>query len=62
VEERIEPFRIDARNPSLRVHKLKGEMSGQWSFSVNYKYCIIFLYENKETAVLVAVGDHDVYK
>ncbi len=62
VEERIELFRTDAKNPSLRIHKLKGKMAGQWSFSVNYAYRIIFMYEDTKTAVLIAVGDHDVYK
>ena len=62
VEERIELFRMDSRHPSLRVHKLKGKMVGQWSFSVNYSHRIVFQYEDKRTAVLIAVGDHDVYK
>lgn len=62
VEERIELFRTDIKHPSLRLHKLKGKMAGGWSFSVNYKYRIVFCYEDKKTAVLIAVGDHDVYK
>jgi mRNA interferase YafQ len=61
VEERIALFQTDPRNPALRTHKLKGVLEGKWSFSVNYAYRIVFLYEDKHTAVLLAVGDHAVY-
>ena len=61
VEERIALFRENPKNPSLRVHKLKGALAGRWSFSVNYAYRIVFVYETKGTAGLLAVGDHAVY-
>jgi len=39
-----------------------GCMEGFLSFSVNYRYRIVFQWENRKTAVLLTVGDHDVYK
>lgn len=62
VRERITLFRKNPRHRSLRTHKLKGSLRGFLSFSVNYKYRIVFQWENRRTAVLLAVGDHDVYR
>lgn len=61
VKDRIQAFREDPQHPSLYVHKLKGELRGRWSFSVNYQYRIIFVYEGKRNVALLAVGDHGVY-
>lgn len=61
-KEKITLFENDPKHPFLRTHKLKGALEGRWSFSVNYKYRIVFLYQSRETAVLLIVGDHDVYK
>lgn len=61
VKEKIDLFKKDPKHSFLKTHKLKGKLSSYFSFSVNYKYRIVFEYENKETAILLAVGDHDVY-
>ncbi len=60
--ERIAEFEEDPTKPSLRAHKLTGELKGVWSFSVNYNYRILFEYVDKKTVVLLTIGDHDVYK
>lgn len=62
VEERVALFEKNPQNPSLRVHKLKGRLHGRWSFSVNYQYRIVFMYEKKHTAILLEVGDHFIYE
>lgn len=62
IKEKITLFESDPKHPFLRTHTLKGALEGRWSFSVNYKYRIVFLYQSHETAVLLIVGDHDVYK
>lgn len=62
VFEKIELFEKNPKDPILKTHKLKGRLSGNFSFSVNYKTRIVFQYSSKEEAVLTAVGDHDVYK
>lgn len=61
-KEKIEIFRGNPRHPSLKAHKLKGKLRGSCSFSVNYKYRIIYEYESKSRVALLAVGDHDVYR
>lgn len=61
VLEKIELFKNFKNHKQLKIHKLKGVLKGRYSFSVNYKTRIVFIYESKKTAVFLAVGDHDVY-
>ena len=60
--EKIELFKNIENHKQLKVHKLKGPLSGRYSFSVNYKFRIIFTYLSKKEAVLMAIGDHEIYK
>ena len=62
VMEKIELFKDEKNHKYLKVHKLHGVLSGRYSFSVNYKTRIVFSYLSKNESVLLAVGDHDVYK
>lgn len=56
-------FRTNPFDPRLKTHKLQGRLSGFLSFSIGYKYWIIFeLAKNKKVAYFHAVGDHDVYQ
>ncbi|HLD20153.1 MAG TPA: type II toxin-antitoxin system RelE/ParE family toxin [Patescibacteria group bacterium] len=61
VKEKIALFRDGKNHIQLRVHRLKGSLAGRYSFSVNYRYRIVFMYQGKDTAILLAIGDHDVY-
>jgi mRNA-degrading endonuclease YafQ of YafQ-DinJ toxin-antitoxin module len=64
-DEAVEKMNLlkDRKNHvSLKVHKLRGALSGKWSFSVNYKTRIVFKFLSDDEAVLLAIGDHDVYK
>jgi mRNA-degrading endonuclease YafQ of YafQ-DinJ toxin-antitoxin module len=62
VKEKIILFTDPANHKKLKVHKLRGKLKGCFSFSVTYSHRIVFMYETKRRAVLLAVGDHDVYK
>jgi len=62
VMEKIELFKDEKNHKQLKVHKLHGVLLGRYGFSVNYKTRIIFLYLTKNEAVLLAVGDHEIYK
>lgn len=61
-KEKLSLFKNDPAEPSLRVHKLKGKLKGRLSFSVNYQYRIIFVYEKPNAVVLLAIGDHSIYE
>ncbi|MDA1038239.1 MAG: type II toxin-antitoxin system mRNA interferase toxin, RelE/StbE family [bacterium] len=61
--EKIELLSSVKNHESLKVHKLKAELSGRYSFSVNYKTRIVFrLLGKPPQALLLAIGDHDIYK
>ncbi len=62
VEEKIELFKKDPRHPFLKTHKLKGRLRGRYSFWVNYRTRVLFVYDSASVVALLAVGDHDVYK
>ncbi len=62
IKEKISLFQEDPKHPFLKTHKLKGPLKDFFSFSVNYEYRIIFQYESKNQATLLAVGNHDIYK
>lgn len=62
VLEKVEFFRDPTNHQQLKVHKLKGRFKDCHSFSVNYAWRIVFMYENPDSAILLAVGDHEVYE
>lgn len=62
VEAAIERFRDSPKDESLRLHKLKGQLKGYWSFSVDYRHRIVCEKDSTNTWALLNVGDHDVYR
>jgi len=62
IDEKISLFRSDPLHPFLKIHKLHGMFKNSWSFSVNYRYRIIFQYLSKDEVILLAIGDHEIYK
>jgi addiction module RelE/StbE family toxin len=55
---------LDPFHPSLRTHKLQGELKEFWACSVEYDFRIVFQFcqlegEAEESIVLVDVGTHD---
>lgn len=52
----------DAFHPSLKTHKLQGELAGSWACSVRYDLSIVFAFvqhEDEEAILLQTVGTHD---
>lgn len=62
IKAKIIQFKNRENHEQLKLHKLKGALGEYYSFSVTYKHRVVFLWEDKNTAVLLSVGDHDVYK
>ena len=62
VSEKINLFKDKSNHKGLKVHKLHGSLKDRYSFYVNYKIRIVFRYTSKNEVVLLAVGDHDLYK
>lgn len=56
-------FRKNPFDNRLKTHKLKGDLSDFYSFSVDYKTRIIFeIFKEKDMIIFHSVGDHDIYK
>ena len=61
VVEKVELLKNPINHEQLKAHKLKGVLTGRFSFSVNYKTRIVFTYISKNEILLHALGDHSVY-
>jgi len=62
INEKIKIFQDYPNHPSLKLHKLKGKMVEDWSFSVASDIRIVFSYI-EDGILLVDIGSHDeVYK
>lgn len=58
----LELLADDAFHPSLRTHKLKGNLEGSWACSVAYDLRIVFSFvehSGSEAILLEAIGTHD---
>lgn len=62
-EEKESIFRLDIFDSRLKTHKLHGKFSDLYSFSINYRYRIVFDYTNNGKDVRFhAIGTHDIYE
>lgn len=62
LQSAFEALASDAFQPSLRTHKLKGELAGAWACSLGYDLRIVFelvKHEGAEAILLLSVGTHD---
>jgi len=64
VERTLRQLAQDPFHPSLRSHKLKGQLSGAWACSVGYDVRILFEFaqnpeSGKEEVLLLTIGSHD---
>ncbi len=61
-EEKEKWFCDNPFDQRLRVHKLKGELSDKWAYSVNYSYRILFSFISSEEVIYYDIGTHEIYK
>ena len=54
-------FKENPFHPSLRLHKLKGKLAGQWSFSVTRSIRIIFKPQENGDMLFISIGSHAIY-
>ena len=55
-------FKKNPFDPILHTHKLKGELSGAWSYSVNYEYRVLFRFIKSNEVLYYDIDTHEVYK
>lgn len=62
IEKQITLFIQNPKHPSLRLHKLTGDLQELWSISISKSIRIIYIL-NADTAYFVDLGTHDeVYR
>ncbi len=64
IEEVLQLLTEDPFNSSLRTHKLKGDLEGVWSCSIDYDHRILFEFitnsdSGQEDIFLLTIGSHD---
>jgi Txe/YoeB family toxin of Txe-Axe toxin-antitoxin module len=56
-------FRRDAFDaPADPYHKLKGELSAYWAYSVNREHRVLFRFVGPTEALYYDVGTHEIYR
>jgi len=55
-------FRVNAFDPRLKTHPLKGKLKGLWSYSVDYHHRVLFEFLAHEEVLYHDIGSHDVYR
>ena len=55
-------FQNNAFGSSLRTHPLRGKLKGLWSYSVNYRYRILFEFINDREVLYHDIGSHSIYR
>lgn len=54
-------FRENPFDSRLKTHKLQGRMSEFWAFSIDFKYRIIFKFEDSDKVRFYTIGGHSMY-
>lgn len=61
VKTREKLFREDPFHPLLKTHKSKGRLKKLWSFSITFKYRILFEFVDKDEVLFFDIGGHEIY-
>ena len=61
-EMREKIFRTNPFDKRLKTHKLGGKLADFWSFSIDYRYRIIFEFKDEKTIIFHIIGDHSIYR
>ena len=62
IEKQLVLFQENPRHPSLRLHKLSGELSELWSISISKSIRMVYI-QDEDIAYFVDIGSHDeVYR
>ena len=63
VQKQILVFETNPKHPSLRLHKLSGNLDNMWSLSITKSIRMVYRLINHDIGYFVDIGTHDeVYK
>lgn len=60
--EREKIFIANPFDPRLDTHKTKGRLKGLWSYSVDFRYRVLFRFIDEESVIYHNIGDHSIYE
>lgn len=58
VKDQEDIFKDNAFDVRLKTHKLHGPRAGEWSYSVDYEYRIVFAFRDGSEVVYFDIGTH----
>lgn len=62
IQKQLKIFKENIKHPSLRTHKLKGNLANTWSISIEGNVRLLYSIKNNE-AIFFKIGNHDeVYR
>ncbi len=61
-QKKLKLFRQDPFHRSLKTHRLSGKMKDYYSFSITYSYRVLFKFLDKNRALFIDIGTHEIYK
>jgi mRNA-degrading endonuclease YafQ of YafQ-DinJ toxin-antitoxin module len=61
VEDRVALFKKDPFDPRLKTPKLTGNLKEFWSFSIDFRFRIIFEFVKADKILFHSIGDHAIY-
>lgn len=63
IEKQIKLFETNPKHPSLRTHKLTGNLTNRWSISISRGLRMVYVILKDNIAYFVDLGSHDeVYR
>lgn len=61
-EDKISILKVNPFDVRLKTHKLDTKLKKYWSFSINYRYRIIFVFDGDKIILFHHTGTHDIYR
>lgn len=62
IAKKVDIFINNPFEESLKTHKLFGQLSGYWSFSVSYHLRVMFFFAKEDIVGFIDIGTHEIYK
>lgn len=63
IEKQVKLFESNQKHPSLRTHKLTGNLTNRWSISISKGLRMVYLILDENIAYFIDLGTHnEVYR
>ncbi len=59
IEKHLLLFQKNSKHPSLRTHKLTGNLDNRWSISINKSIRMVYIVKERDVVVFVTFGTHE---